>query len=139
MHENSIAPRIERSLYGLLVLFCCTLLGCAVVGSVVPVEKRIALSETKNIQETFQADGLRVEYSYTVSDGILSLKCSASVRFHMKSFDVRLLFLDAQGTVLQQKVVYSSTRGSINERLDIPEGAAGISFTYSGQPYRGHA
>ena len=59
------------------------------------------------------------------------------------SLDVRVLFLDTSGTVLQQNLVYSSgfrvTRSRITDRsfqktLVVPAGVAGLSFSYVAQP-----
>jgi hypothetical protein len=138
MSEYSITQAMKKTFYTVLVLICIGLLGCSAVGKVIPVEKRVQLLETTATQEVFKADGLTVLYSYIVKDGIMTLNCSAAVRFKMESFGVRLLFLDVQGTVLEQKLVYSSGDRSTEKTLDVPPGTVDISFNYSGQPYRGH-
>jgi hypothetical protein len=139
MSEKSIIHRMKKTLYSTIILVSLGLFGCATVGSVVPIEKRVELSETRTIEDIFKSDGLTVEYSYTLRDGTMFLTCRAALKFKVDAFDVRLLFLDAQGTVLQQKVVYSSGQRSIEKSLDVPLGTASISFKYSSQPYRGHA
>ena len=64
-------------------------------------------------------------------------------RRRVDSLDVRLLFLDASGTVLQQKIVYSSgyrvdssrkSDRSFHETMVVPPGVDGLSFSYSAQP-----
>lgn len=107
------------------------------VGSVVPVEKRVELLQTGTIEDIFKSNGLTVKYRYTLTGGSMLLSCSAALNFKVESFDVRLLFIDAQGTVLQQKAVYSSEQRSDEKSLDIPPGTASISFMYSSQPFRG--
>ena len=109
------------------------------VGSVVPVEKRVELLQTGTIQDIFKSNGLVVDYRYTLRDGSMLLSCSAALNFQVNSFDVRLLFLDAQGTVLQQKVVYSSKLQNDQKSMNVPPGTGSISFTYSSQPFRGRS
>ncbi len=137
MNEKSIIHRMKKTLYSAIILVSLGLFGCATVGSVVPIEKRVELSETRIIEDIFKSNGLTVEYSYTLSDGTMFLTCRAALKFKVDAFDVRLLFLDAQGTVLQQKVVYSSKQRSGEKSLDVPPGTASISFTHSSQPFRG--
>ena len=64
----------------------------------------------------------------------------ASYQGGADSLDVRILFLDATGVILQQKIIYSSgyrsgnTKGSnrvFQKTLDVPPGSAAITFTYS--------
>ena len=139
MSNNSLIQMTKSSLYSALVLVFLSLFGCATVGSIVPVEKRVALSEARTIQDTFKADGWRVDYSYIIREGTMSITCRPSVRFKVEAFDVRILFIDVQGTVLEQKLVYSSGQRNTEKSFDLPSGTVGISFTYSSQPYRGHA
>ena len=138
MSENSMKLAMTKILYAAVALICIGFLGCSAVGKVVPVEKRVELLETTATQDTFKADGLTVIYSYIVKDDIMTFTCRAALRFKMESYDVRLLFLDAQGAVLLQKLVYSSGDGSTEKTLDVPPGTVGFSFNYSGQPFRGH-
>jgi hypothetical protein len=137
MSNGSIIQKTKNTFYCALILVSLGLLGCATVGSVVPVENRVKLLETGTVEDTFKSDGLIVEYRYKLTDGSMLLSCSAALNFRVESFTVRLLFLDAQGTVLQQKAVYSSGTQSIEKSLDVPPGTASISFTYSSQPFRG--
>lgn len=136
MSNGSIIQRTKNTFYCALILVSLGLLGCATVGSVVPVENREKLSETGTGEDIFKSNGLIVEYHYTLANGSMLLSCSAALDFRVESFTVRLLFLDAQGTVLQQKVVCSSRTQSIEKSLDVPPGTASISFTYSSQPFR---
>ncbi|MFT5726301.1 MAG: hypothetical protein ACI8PB_000419 [Desulforhopalus sp.] len=137
MSDKSIIQKSKNTLYCTLILVSLGLFGCAMVGSVVPVEKRVELLQTGTIKDIFKSNGLIVEYNYTLTDGSMLLSCSAALSFPVESFDVRLLFLDAQGTVLQQKVVYSSRQRSDEKSLDVPPGTASISFMDSSQPFRG--
>jgi hypothetical protein len=123
-------------LFATIVLICISLLGCSAVGRVVPTENRMELANS-TAQEVFEADGLRVIYSYNLQDDIMSFSCRVSVRFRVQSFNAKLLFLDAQGTVLQQNRVFSSGDRFSEKALVVPSGAVAISFNYSSQPFRG--
>lgn len=137
MGKYSRTPAINRVLYATIVLICIGFLGCSTVGRVVPAEKRMGLSETTT-QEIFKAEGMTVIYSYILKDNIMSFSCSAAVQFRVQSFDVHLLFLDEQGAVLMQKRVFSSGDRFSEKTLEVPPGAAGISFSYSSEPFRGN-
>ena len=139
MNKDSLIQNTVSTLYSTLFIAFLCLLGCASLGGRVPAENRIALSETKQVDDTFKAEGLTVKYSYLLRENSMSITCNATLRFRVKSYDVRILFLDAQGTILQQKIVYSSGQRTVKTFLDVPPGAVSISFKYSSQPYRGRA
>ena len=131
----------------LLVLIFLNLLGCSGVGRVIPVDHRLPFSQEDNSQGSFSHGGLTVEYSYRLAGVNMTINGQVSYRRSFDSLDVRLLFLDASGTVLQQHLVYSSgyrvsdsrkTDRTFKETLAVPPGAAGLSFSYSAQPRRSH-
>ncbi|OEU49370.1 MAG: hypothetical protein BA866_13465 [Desulfobulbaceae bacterium S5133MH15] len=137
----------KTSLLYMLVLTFLGALGCAGVGSNIPPERREPLVEGENNPGNFSYGPLTVDYSYTVtgsnmvvggSNMILAGK--ASYQGGADSLDVRILFLDATGVILQQKIIYSSgyrsgnTKGSnrvFQKTLNVPPGSAAITFTYS--------
>jgi len=131
---------MKNIVHYMLTLVCFSFLGCTSVGSVVPVDQMVTLMESQKSQSIFKHGPLTVEYMYSVADGRISLKGNAKYSGGADSLDLRVLFLDATGTVLQKKIVYSSgyrtTRDPKPERnfdktLDVPVGAVGFSFTYS--------
>ena len=120
---------------------------CTIIGSTVPLEKQIALQPDNSIQGFYKSAFLDVQYTYSVNNAELTI--SGNTRFKgmdAGSLDVRLLLLDSQGTIIQQKLVYSSgyrtTTGrrknpSFETKLALPDGVTSISFTYSSQPRNG--
>lgn len=131
----------------LLILISFGLLGCAGVGRVVSVENRILLGEKEISQGNFSHGGLTVEYRYRLAGGNMTLDGQVYYLGDVDSLDVRILFLDAAGTVLQQKIVYSAgyrvsrssrTERTFQETLVVPTGATGISFSHSVQPRRSY-
>lgn len=124
----------------LLIFISFELLGCSVVGRVVPVDNRILFGEKEHSQGSYSYGGLTVDYSYRLAGGNMNLAGQVYYGRAVDSLNVRLLFLDATGTVLQQKLVYASgyrvsssqtTERTFKETLVVPPGATGISFSYS--------
>lgn len=135
-----------------VVLFLCILiflsvLGCSGVGRVVPLDHRLPFNEQDNSQGNFSHGGLKVTYSYSLAGGSMTMEGQIDYRRSVDSLDVRLLFLDASGVVLQQKLVYSSgyrvgrskkSDRSFHETMVVPTGVAGLSFSYNAQPRSSH-
>ena len=153
MDKYSAVSFVKAGFLYLLVLICFGISGCAGVGSTIPQERRVSLTETENNQGNFSYGALTVKYSYSLVGGnlisagsnmILAGKISYRDRFD--SLDVRILFLDAAGTVLRQEFVYSSgyrTRDKSSNRafqktFTVPAGSVAMSFNYSAQDQTGH-
>ncbi len=127
----------------LMVLFCLS--GCSKVGSVIPVDQRMELSEAGQIDETYYFRGLTVRYSYVLQNESLQISGRTSIPGRVDSFDLRVLFLDSSGKVLQQKLLYSLGyrqgwwKGGpfFAKTFQVPPGTTGLSFTYSFTPHRG--
>jgi hypothetical protein len=126
----------------LLLLVSLGFLGCA-VGRIVPVDDRILFDDKKTGQGSFSRNSLTVQYSYRLTGGKMTMDGRVDHSFPVDSLEVRLLFLDTAGKVLQQKLVYYSgyrlswpwmAERTFQETLVVPEGAIGISFDYSAQP-----
>lgn len=131
----------------LVVLMAFGLSGCAMMGKIVQVDNQILFGNEEKKQGIFSQGGLTVDYSYRLTGGNIDLKGQVDFSARVASLNVHLLFVDGAGTVLQQKILYSSGyRGSgswrseriFQKTLIVPTGAKGISFSYSTQPYRGH-
>ena len=140
--NTSIGNNVVLSL---LVLLLLSFFGCSGVGRVVSVDHRIPLSPKDNNQGTFSSGGLTVNYSYKMAGENMTLNGQVQYRRGFDSLNVRVLFLDASGTVLQEMIVYSSgyrvdkssmTDLSFKETLAMPPGVTGMSFSYSAQPRR---
>ncbi len=131
----------------LLILLSLGLAGCSMVGEVVQADKQILLSESGKSGGEFKNGKCTVQYKYSVSGGNMNLAGSASYRGGYDSLNVRALFLDEAGAVLQVKLLYSSgyrvSRSRDDDRsfqndLSLPPGTAGISFNCSTQERSGH-
>jgi hypothetical protein len=130
-----------------IILMSLNVFGCSGVGRVVPAENRLPFSEKDTGQGNYSYGGLTVEYNYSMVGGHMTIDGQVHYRGSVDSLAVRLLFLDASGTVLQQKIVYSSgyrvSRSRMDDRtfhetLVVPAGVAGLSFSYSAQPRSSH-
>ncbi|MBW1636347.1 MAG: hypothetical protein JRJ68_08745 [Deltaproteobacteria bacterium] len=147
MKKYSAMPFIKTSLSLLLILTFLNISGCAGTGSNVPPEKRVDLIQAENNQGLFKSPPFSLEYSYTLT-GSSMISGSSNMILAGRAFygggadslDIRILFLDSAGTVLQKKMIYSSgfrsddARGSkhvFQKTLNVPPGSASISFTYS--------
>jgi len=147
MKKYSAVPFLKAGLSCALILALLGLAGCAGTSSNIPMERRIDLIHAENNQGNFKSGPFVLGYSYTLTDdNIISgnsnmiLAGQASYSGGFDSLDIRLLFLDQSGTVLQRKIIYSSgyrsnrTRGSkpaFQKTLRVPPGAASMTFTYS--------
>lgn len=129
-----------------LVLSVMILAGCAIVGRVVPEDRLILFSENKALEGTFGYGSLRVDYRYTTEGEILNVSGAIDFRQRLDSLDVRLLLVDGVGTVLQQKIVYSSgyrsrrMRGeakNFNADFNLSPEVKGFTFVYSGNTATG--
>ena len=137
MERYSAVPFIKTAILYLLVLFCFGASGCAGVGSTVPLERRLPLIEAENSQGDFSYGGLKVKYSYSLAGSNMILDGVASYDRGYDSLDIRILFLDATGTVLQQEFVYSSgfrtsgkrRSGDFQKTFAVPAGSVAITFS----------
>jgi hypothetical protein len=105
-------------------------------------DNRILLSDQKTSQGIFNYQQLTVEYSYVLQGENLTLTGRVFYSSSVDSLNVYVLFFDATGTVMQEKIVYFSgyrtsryglADRSFKETLVVPPTAAGISFGYSAQ------
>jgi len=148
LHEKILHVLLNKNMVlFLLLLITFGLAGCAGVGGFVPADDRILLDEKGAGQGSFRQDSLTVVYSYRLTEDNLTVSGDVDYTWAVDSLDVRLLFLDAAGTVLQKKIVYSSgyrvadsrkTERTFQQTMAVPPGAAGISFDYSAQPRRSY-
>ena len=86
-----------------------------------------------------------MDYSYKMAGENMNLNGQVQYRRGFDSLNVRVLFLDVSGTILQQNIVYSSgyrvekssrSDMSFQKTLVVPPGVTGLSFSYSAQPRR---
>lgn len=146
--KNSVRMFVERTgVLCLLLLISFGLFGCSNMSHVASIDNRALVSEKKNIPGVFEEGGLIVRYNYSLNGDQMSLTGDVSYKEGVDSLDVRILFLDPAGNVLQQKIIYSSgyrvfppwgAERKILVNLTVPNGATGISFSYSARPRSSH-
>ena len=146
--KNSVRMFVKRTgVLCLLLLISFGLFGCSNMSHVASIDTRELVSEKKNIQGVYEEGGLIVRYNYSLNGDQMSLTGDVSYKEGVDSLDVRILFLDPAGTVLQQKIIYSSgyrvfppwgAERKILINLTVPNGATGISFSYSARPRSSH-
>jgi len=133
---------------GTVLLLALFLSGCTQVGQKISAAKTISFEDTLGEGEGhFSREGLDVVYSYDRNGNRLNIRGRVSYNLPVESLDVYLLFVDAGRTVIDQEWLYS-TGYSVSrlwghsrffERtLQVPDGAAAISFDSSAVPSRGH-
>lgn len=136
----------KTAVFYLVILMAFGFLGCTMEGRVVQIDNQILFGKEEKRQGIFTQRGLTVDYSYQLSGGNINLAGEVSFSDRVDSLNVHLLFLNDAGTVLVQKIIYSSGyRDSSSWKLDrsfqhtfiVPTGTKGISFSYSSSPYRG--
>lgn len=131
----------------LLVFISFQLLGCSMVGKVIPVQNRILFSENKENKGTYKDSELTLDYSYHQDGRKMTLDGEVTSVWEFDSIDVSLQFFDASGTVLQETIVYnsgyreeapsSSTDSTFKTMLVVPPGAVGMSFSMTESAHEG--
>ena len=147
MRKYTNVSFVNTGMLCILFLVFLGVSGCAGVGTTIPQERLISLKEAENNQGNFGYGPLTVKYSYSLTGSSLIsggsnmiLAGNVSYRGGFDSLDIRILFLDAGGTVLQQKFIYSSGYRDRSEKVSnldvqktfaVPAGSAAITLTYS--------
>lgn len=140
---------MEKSMKNIVLLtvflVAIVLTGCSGKGRIVAEDKWISLQEQGAID--FRQGLLWVTGEYLVEQSQLTVKGTTGLDFGYDSLNVRLLFLDSTGHVLEQTIVYSSgfrvdrhSRGqrAFDVKLEIPQAAVSFSFSYSSQERSSH-
>jgi hypothetical protein len=136
----------KTALHFVLLLVCLGLSACTYVGRTVPADNRILFSRLETGQGVFQQGVLTINYNYALIGGNVSVSGQVIYRSPVGSLDVYLLFINGTGTVVQQKLLYSSgyrvsrywAGGYFDKTFTVPPGATAISFNHSIQPHRGN-
>lgn len=124
-----------------LLVASLSLIGCA--ASIIPLDRQIQLSEGANTQGSYKTGQLTVVYTYKRTGDSMVLSGTVSNSAGVDFLNVRVLFTDAGGQVLQKNLVYSTgyrtghayKGGShFEENLKVPPGAVAFAFSYSSQP-----
>lgn len=145
--RNTMLPT-QAAVYVGIVLLALFLSRCTQVGQEISAGKMISLEETLAEGEgSFNRGSLHIDYSYDRNGDRLRIWGNVSYSLPVESLDVYLLFVDAGRTVIDQEWLYSigysvskqwgRTR-SFERTLQVPNGAAAISFDSSAILSRGH-
>lgn len=135
----------ESTLLFLLLVVLLSLTGCA--ASKVPVDRQIQLTDGMGIQGRYKTGQVSVAYTFNRTGDTMQLSGKISHSGRGDSLNVRVLFTDAAGQVLQRKLVYSTgyrsagglvDGGNFKQQLKVPPDAVGFSFSYSSQPRSGN-
>lgn len=147
--------KMIRSRFSLSVLFVPLVLGLLLAGyqgtgaaASINQAQLIMLGTGTQLDGQFNANELTVYYKYTRSGG--NAQVSGTVQFQppilanysmLSSFELSLVFTDAQGNELFRQVVNNSIEADVNDEINfktsvaVPPGAAAMSFSYTGQAY----
>lgn len=140
MREN--AYTVQTYVAAQLMLICLIFSGCAsMMEQVVPIDQRIMLTRQEGDRGSFVSGQLTVTYNYSITGNNLAMKGLVSHRGRVDSLDVRVLFFDGTGQIIDRRLVYSTgfrsdaaREGgdrSFQKSLTVPPGATGFSFSYS--------
>jgi len=138
--SNKIHPRLAVMKNSMMMIFFLVL-GCSMVGSIVPTAQRLNLVETGANEMVFKNGNLNVIYSYDIQGTLFNITGRTNKPQGLDSFNLRLLFLDADGKVLQQSIIatvgFREDRRAASElnfikTLQLPTNTSAVSFSYSG-------
>lgn len=120
-------------LKGSLVLLPILLIACASTPRSVAKDDRLSLREGGPHTGTWESSSISLDYQYSKQAGAIQLRVSPRAKSQFVKLTVWALFVDAKGTVLDKKEVYSiGTRPgspSLENKFEIPEGTTYLSFS----------
>lgn len=140
---NSIFYCKQKAFASLLLIALLSLTGCA---AKIPVDKMVQLTEGAATQGSYKTGEVAVQYTFTRTGDNMSINGTVSHSGGFDSLNVFVLFSDAIGQELKRNLVYSTGyrtghkyKGGAHfeEKFQVPPGAAGFVFTYSGKPRQG--
>ncbi len=138
-----VSEQRRVSLFVTVFIFMLLFAGCAMKSRPVTEDKRIALKEKTTAVETFKSGPLTVDYEYQRSGNTLTMSGSIDFRQSVDSLDIRVLFLDASGLILDRQLVYSSgfrsfaardSTRTFRRQLDMVAGAVSFTFDETSRP-----
>lgn len=126
-----------HNLVNFIVFVSSMFLLVSCIGGMTPPEARVALDPAGRATDTYKRGPLTVAYSYKSQNDILQISGDIQFNLGVDSLNVRLDFLDQEGKVVKQHLVYSSgyrIRGMEGARrfdttLKIPDGVTGFAFS----------
>ncbi len=130
--KNSIAEGIISC----LVFFSIVLAACQGLQPTVAPQDRISIRQGGPHTGSWESNDVFLEYQYVTQPGTLKLNIRGGAKRGYDQLSVWILFLDAQGKVLETKSVYNSgfreklsrARGGIEKTFEIPMGSTQFAF-----------
>ena len=131
----------RRHMFFIVVLLgIWALMGCVPSheGRIVPQQNRIALKAGGPHQGAWIRNHATFDFVYTRTPGQLGLSGNLSItglRYRLTSFTFWLHFLDADGKIIRNQALFSTSQMksvTMNHNLNLPAGTTAISFSYSG-------
>jgi hypothetical protein len=132
--------RLKKTLTGAiksgLIFFLFLLIACQGVQTTVAPQNRIALLQGGPHTGSWESIDVFIEYQYVKQPGTIKLNLGGHAKRGYDQLSVWVLFLDAQGKILDSKTVFNSgfrqrltrDRSSIEKTFEIPEGTTYFSF-----------
>ncbi len=148
MKTKPVMEKLSQATLSLLVFLSFSISGCTAIGTVVPQENRISMTEdTQNTEDTFKQGSLTIVYNYSLAGTTMTLIGRAFYLGGADMLDIRVAFFNTHGVVTAQKLVYATnyraTHGLKRDRnfektIAVPAGAAGFTFIFSSLSRSGH-
>lgn len=147
MKKYLVVSMLKPTVLYLFILIFLFLSGCAGMMPPIPDERKIPLAQEDTIKGDFEYGSLVLTYSYFLTGSSIILNGKIDYRDSFDSLDVRVLFLDSAGTVLQRKFIYTSgyrtgtsrvSDYTFQETFVVPVGSIAMTFNSSMQERSGH-
>jgi hypothetical protein len=127
---------IIRMLKSGLIFFLFLLIACQGVQTTIAPENRIALLQGGPYNGSWESIDVFIEYQYIKQPGTFKLNLGGHAKRGYDQLSVWVLFLDAQGKILDTKSVFNSGllqksargRGGIERTIEIPIGTTQFAF-----------
>ena len=127
---------IIRMLKSGLIFFLFLLIACQGMQTTIAPENRIALLQGGPYNGSWESIDVFIEYQYIKQPGTFKLNLGGHAKRGYDQLSVWVLFLDAQGKILDTKSVFNSGllqksargRGGIERTFEIPMGTTQFAF-----------
>ena len=150
MKSKKIIPQAFNCKFVLLaILWAAFQSGCVGPGQMtVAPERRIPLFKDTLQQGSWESSDVALNYQYVEQPGVIQLSVTGKAKRGYDQLSVWVLFVDAQGKVLETKSIYNSGyrtresgtgrhKGTIEKTFEMPLATTHIAFQSSLQPRTG--
>ena len=150
MKSKKILPGAFKCGFAIVSILVAALqYGCAGPGQMaVAPERRIPLFESTPHEGSWESNDVALEYQYVKQTNVIQLSITGKAKRGFDQLDVWVLFVDADGKVLEKGTIYNSGfrsgtskhrphKGKIERTFDMPLETTHIAFQSSWQPRLG--